>query len=305
MGEWAGGAIAKSPEARLHNGMDDTPSLMRSSLLGTPREWAKDLAAATIIGVFLGVIGPFGSFYGGRIELRLVYWVADVWMGLIVLATVTRLAIRIAGRLDVPVWFALATGIALGSFPLGAMIALFSAWFWPGNHGHISPFFIWYGQTLAIAEPCTFAYYFIGRRVGLYPDRPDVAAPDRPGPASPPASTEEASEGLGAPLLDRLPPRLGRNLLCLQMEDHYVRVHTDRGSELVLMPLKAAMAEVQGIDGMQVHRSWWVARAAVVETVQQGRNLGLRLSNGIQAPVSRSFVAALRANRWLDSRFSV
>ena len=45
--------------------MDDT-----QSLLGTPREWAKDLTIATVIGVFLGVIGPFGSYNGGSLELR-------------------------------------------------------------------------------------------------------------------------------------------------------------------------------------------------------------------------------------------
>ena len=33
----------------------------------------------------------------------------------------------------------------------------------------------------------------------------------------------------GGRFLDRLPPRLGRDLLCLQMEDHYVRAHTARG----------------------------------------------------------------------------
>ncbi|MFV4649348.1 LytTR family DNA-binding domain-containing protein, partial [Mycobacterium tuberculosis] len=73
------------------------------------------------------------------------------------------------------------------------------------------------------------------------------------------------STGAERSLLDRLPPRLGRNLLCLRMEDHYVRAHTDRGSDLLLMPLKAAVAELGEVEGMQVHRSWWVARSAVAE----------------------------------------
>ena len=44
-------------------------------LLGTPREWATDLAIMTALGVFLGVIGPFGSFYGGAGRARIGYWV--------------------------------------------------------------------------------------------------------------------------------------------------------------------------------------------------------------------------------------
>jgi DNA-binding LytR/AlgR family response regulator len=98
-----------------------------------------------------------------------------------------------------------------------------------------------------------------------------------------------------------LPPRLGHDLLCLQMEDHYVRAHTARGSDLILTPLKDAIAELGATDGLQVHRSWWVARAAVAEPVTSGRNLSLRLSNGLEVPVSRASVAKLRAAGWLPT----
>jgi hypothetical protein len=118
-----------------------------------------------------------------------------------------------------------------------------------------------------------------------------AAAPPRT-PEPPP---ELAGRDTGAGFFDRLPPRLGRDLLCLQMEDHYVRAHTARGSDLVLIPLKDAIAELGAIEGPQVHRSWWVARAAVVEPVVSRRNLSLRLSNGLAVPVSRASVVRLRA----------
>ncbi len=54
-------------------------------LFGTPREWAQDLAIATGIGAFLGVIGPFGSFNGAGLEVRLFYWIANLWIGFIML----------------------------------------------------------------------------------------------------------------------------------------------------------------------------------------------------------------------------
>ncbi|WP_312205390.1 LytTR family DNA-binding domain-containing protein [Brevundimonas sp.] len=73
---------------------------------------------------------------------------------------------------------------------------------------------------------------------------------------------------------------LDRSLVCLQMEDHYVRVHTDVGSELVLMPFFQAIAGLNGLEGLQTHRSWWVARAAVTGIVEDGRKLRLTLSNG-------------------------
>ena len=51
------------------------------SLIGTPRQWAIDLAAMTALGVFMGVIGPFGSFYGGDLTMRVAYWTANIWIG--------------------------------------------------------------------------------------------------------------------------------------------------------------------------------------------------------------------------------
>ena len=52
-----------------------------------------------------------------------------------------------------------------------------------------------------------------------------------------------------------LPVRLRDAALCLQMEDHYVRVHTLNGSELRLLSMKAA-SQVGEKRGDQVHRSW-------------------------------------------------
>jgi DNA-binding LytR/AlgR family response regulator len=117
-----------------------------------------------------------------------------------------------------------------------------------------------------------------------------------PRPAPSPADLPAAAPAF----LAALPPRLGRDLLCLQMEDHYLRVHTALGSDLVLTPLKDALAELTGVEGLQVHRSWWVARAAVAGSVSEGRNLRLKLVNGLAVPVARASVARLRASGWLE-----
>ena len=268
--------------------MSETPSFF-----GTPREWAIDLAIMTAIGVFLGVIGPFGSFDGGNVVARIAYWVANIWIGFLALSTIVRLAARGAMRFDLPIWFVIAVGVAVGALPLAIVLRFFSAWVWPPNHGRMTPLFTQYAQTLALSEPVSFAYYFlVDHGWAGAAKRGWSAAPD-PTPASRPAVAG------GGGFLDRLPPRLGRDLLCLQMEDHYVRAHTARGSDLILTPLKDAIAELDGTDGLQVHRSWWVAKAAVTEPVTSGRNLVLRLSNGLEVPVSRASVAKLRAAGWL------
>jgi DNA-binding LytR/AlgR family response regulator len=92
-----------------------------------------------------------------------------------------------------------------------------------------------------------------------------------------------------------MPARLGPDIVALQAEDHYVRVHTALGSELLLMRLSDAIAELDGRPGLRVHRSWWVARTAVVGCEARGRKLGLRLTNGLLAPVARNAVVDAKA----------
>jgi hypothetical protein len=270
---------------------------MPAGIFGSPREWAQDLAIATGIGAFLGVIGPFGSFNGGPIEVRIFYWIANLWIGFIILSLTVRVSLWVGRRWDLPTWFVLPVGTAVGAAPVSIAVMFFAARFWPGAHGQLGSLPIYYAQTLAISEPCTLCYFFLTVRSG-WRAQSRAGFGINPAPDSPVLATFAE-----AGFLDRLPPRLGRNLLCLQMEDHYVRAHTDQGSDLMLTPLKAAIAELGQVEGMQVHRSWWVARAAVAGAVQHGRNVRLKLSNGMEVPVARASVAVLRANRWLDSDF--
>ena len=113
------------------------------------------------------------------------------------------------------------------------------------------------------------------------------------------ASTLPSSEARSAPFLERIPERLGRNLLHLHMQDHYVEVHTEEGSDLLLLRFRDAIRELDGLDGAQVHRSHWVARAAVAGVERRNGRIALRLVNGNRVPVSRSFAPALRDRGWL------
>ena len=99
---------------------------------------------------------------------------------------------------------------------------------------------------------------------------------------------------------ERLPPslRAGR-LLALEAEDHYLRVHTDLGSDLILLRLSDAIGELGSVDGAQTHRSWWVARAALAAAQRGDGRATLTLANGLEVPVSRSFYKPLAEAGWL------
>ena len=259
--------------------------------IGSWAEWRRELAAAALIGAFFGVLGPFGTFLNGPLELRLPYWTLMSVAGLVFYGVGLRIALEWGRRLRQPVWFVLPLAVFLLAIPASVATAFIVVSIWPQVGPHVHPG-DWYGEAVLLALPLSIVAVWSR---GAFPARPWVSTP---------AATDADGAANEGDFLGRLPPRLGRNLLCLQMEDHYVRAHTDRGSDLVMMPLKAAIAELGGADGLQVHRSWWVARAAVLEPVHRGRSLTLRLSNGIDAPVARSAVARLRESHWLDSGFS-
>jgi DNA-binding LytR/AlgR family response regulator len=66
--------------------------------------------------------------------------------------------------------------------------------------------------------------------------------------------------------------------------------------------MRQAQEALHRVRGLQVHRSWWVAETAVAESVLEGRNLRLRLTNGLLVSVSRQAVAAVKTAGWLSRR---
>ena len=98
---------------------------------------------------------------------------------------------------------------------------------------------------------------------------------------------------------ERLPAKLkGAVIYAVSAEDHYLRLHTSKGSDLILMRLSDAIAELEGLEGAQTHRSWWVARDAVESARRDGDKMVLTLKGGGEAPVSRPNVKPLRDAGW-------
>ena len=114
-------------------------------------------------------------------------------------------------------------------------------------------------------------------------------------PAAPPAP-----EGALPPrFLTRLPSRFAdAELWAVEAQDHYLRVHTSRGDDLILMRLADALVELDGLEGARTHRSWWVARDAVMGVERGDGRATLSLKGGLQAPVSRAYAKALREAGW-------
>lgn len=262
-----------------------------------------DLAAMTLIGVFLAIIGPFGSIAVPLAE-RLVTWTGFAWLGYACYRPMQSIAIWGERVLALPRWGVLAAAILVGTVPMTfAVLAVNSLpsgeLRWPSFEVLAGTYF----SVLVIGGAVTVLFNLVqgrGASAGAGAQVASPAAAPEPEPISPQPPAPTPSPALAAnPLLDQLPAEIGSAIIALEMEDHYVRVHTMLGSALVLMRMRDAVALLGDLEGMQVHRSWWVARGAVEDVLREGRNVRLSLARGIEAPVARANITALRDARWI------
>lgn len=256
------------------------------------REIAAELFVMAAIGIVLGVLGPFGTF-PMPIVPRLAAWLAFALIGYACFRPVIAAGAVLSERAAVPRLLAQALACGIAALPMTLIVG----WALSGMRlarmtadglADLYPYVLLVGLLATAIQSLLF-----GRAAPTPPAPPEPAAsparPEMPRSAPAPATS----------FLDRLPPALGRDLLCLEMEDHYVRAHTALGSTLLLMRMRDATIELDGIEGARVHRSWWVARGAVAGTLRRDRATALRLSNGLEVPVARSELPLLRARGWL------
>lgn len=107
--------------------------------------------------------------------------------------------------------------------------------------------------------------------------------------------TDEETSNELAEFWSRVPGRLGRRIVAMSAELHYVRVYTTEGDTLILFPFGRAVDLLQDQIGMQIHRSHWIALRQVDEVVSKDGRVNCEMISGLSLPVSRSYRAALKA----------
>jgi len=147
---------------------------------------------------------------------------------------------------------------------------------------------LWVGYKLLMDE----------MHFGLSPD--DYHRPTRREKHTPISDNERADERELPPVLQRAGFTHMPELYALQAQEHYVLIHSSAGQTLVRYRISDAAKECAHLDGLRVHRSWWVLRRAMGKVTGRGRTLAIELPNGETAPVSLSSKQAVleaRANQ--------
>lgn len=229
-------------------------------------------------GVVLALTGAFGTD-ALPLWVRFAYWLPLILTGAVWGHLCSRLIERLVDPDERP-WLTVAALSAAMAGPIVVLVWLVTGLVFKGEIYPVSRLVHFIGPVLIITVAISALNVFLGRRTAV--------------------QTHAGERGAApARFLERLTPKLrGARLHAVQAEDHYLRLHTDRGSDLILMRLSDAVAELEGLEGARTHRSWWVARDAVREVKRGDGRASLTLEGGVVAPVSRRYAGALREAGW-------
>ncbi len=256
-------------------------------LRGTPpgavgASWTKHIVAALCLSVgvsaFLALVGAFGSGAAPLWPRMISFLVFGLGTGAIV-TPIVWLSERVA-------WFAARPLIRRVVISL-VLTPIIGGWLWAAVciaflHGlklELLPSFLGYSLVMCFFMSA-LSWAIFRKRVQLVQVVGAAARPTK--------------------FLERLPFRLREaELYAVEAEDHYLRVRTSQGSDLILLRLSDALAELDGVEGAQTHRSWWVAKAGIADIRRSDGRATLVLKDGAEAPVSRTQAKILRELGWL------
>jgi hypothetical protein len=227
-------------------------------------------ALATVV---LTATGPFGTFAAMGLVDRAVFWGAAIGTAIVISLVLLRLLIpRLSGYS--PLLRDLAMAFAMSACFTPVLFLLKAQYL----NGATSPLGVLETAAVVFAVPLALGLARAGFR-----------ATEPPDPVPPPAPR----------LADRLdPPARDGRILVLSGRDHCIDVFTDAGQAEIRMRFSDALRELDGLDGMQIHRSHWVSDAAVTAIARDGSGKVLViLPCGRRLPVSRTHRAAALA-RW-------
>ena len=237
------------------------------------RRAVAELGLWVAIGLVMAVLGPFGS------SERTLYERGVYWLGCIVGGGMIGIGIdQTIRRMTDSFWVRVLVVSVLMAPPVTVLV-------WFMNHWLAGTPLIW----ATLIEPW-FEVVIVCVSVMLF--RQLVWA--RAVVVQPPANEDPF-----AAFRQRLSAkRREARLIAVEAEDHYLRVHTDNGEELITARFGDALQELANAAGFRTHRSWWVS-AEAIDSVRWLRGRGeARLKCGLVVPISRSQAGQLKAAGW-------
>lgn len=231
--------------------------------------------------MLLGFSGAFGTSYFPLMK-RIAYWFVSITLGYIIAILVGFALDRVKFLINRPIAYHIIY-IAIMTLLIDACISLSTSYFQRKAFDFNNYFYL--------LMPVFIVSLFITIiHVLLY---------QKPMQSHGLNNILEVSENKRPEIYNRFEPKFrNTEIYAIKSEDHYLRFYTSSGEFLLLMRLYDAIKELEGIEGTQCHRSWWVAKMAVESNENEYGKKYFILKNQVKAPISRSFVKSLKDMNW-------
>ncbi|MCK0149346.1 LytTR family transcriptional regulator [Marivita sp. S6314] len=245
----------------------------------TLREWRQHLlhpltlTAQAGVTAVLALVGPFGTLLSLSLPERAAYWGLLVVAGYVVGYAISYALLRNSTDSFARIMRVCIAGVLTG-IAMSTLVILLNAVVF-GLRPTLPDLPISVGTTVAISMIVMAVIDLFNRHLSVAP--------------TPPPARDEVP-----PLLDRLPFDKRGALVALSVEDHYVRVRTTNGEDMLLMRLADAIREVGTTPGTQVHRSHWAAFDQIAKVTKHNDRATLTMKTGLDVPVSRSNLPKLK-----------
>lgn len=241
----------------------------------TWQQWRRDLAVCATAGTFLAVTDPYDAASALPFWGSLIYWTGLILLGNLFGTLTAGLLLRSGRQIALPALLGIVSVSSAISVTTALLITSWATARQPTDPGGALHLFalVW-----VIAAAMTGIRFLTS-----------ASAP-------PEAPVSGSAKDPCAAFLERLPLKYRQaSLYAISAEDHYLRVHTSLGSDLILLRLSDAVRELETAPGLRVHRSWWVAHSAIRGTRRDSGKLILLLEGGLEVPVSKTFLPRVRA----------
>jgi hypothetical protein len=230
------------------------------------------------IGAAFAYMAPFRTGDGEQLVATVMFWLMVMGLMWVQIAAPIILALHTRWGKRIHLAWLTCGVVLLASIP-GALEVIWLRFVLLGyGDGSFSDFLqIWLNIIVVSALVAPPAVYFLAPGI------------NRIGQTNAVADSEQPKDSSEIAFYRRLPRHLGRDIIALRMEDHYVRVYTAVGDCLIHCRFSDALYELKAFDGVQTHRSWYVARAHILDAKRQRGRMRLILQSGLEVPVSRTF----------------
>lgn len=252
-----------------------------------------ELLAMVLLGLLIGLLGPFGTFDNPP-AVRMLSWAIWLVAGYLFFRPTGVVADWLCEATGLPRFAGRLIALVVASVPVTLIVIMMVGRMSFADALRSPGFWTMYLYICVISAVASISMAALFRRGAA--DDARVAVPIA---VEAPA---EAPEDIGSPPEATptlpLPPGFGP-VRALKGEDHYVRVIGEHSEELILMRMRDAIERLGTADGLRVHRSWWIARDAVASIRREGRTATIILTSGHEAAVARDMMPGLRAAGWL------